>query len=186
MVYEASEDTVLLLKGVTMLAPGSTRACEIGCGSGIVTLTLTPYAERTLATDIDVGAVAATWSRARSSGVDDKVDVVCCDRVEAVREGFKFDLIAFNPPYLPVEGEDVSWSGGRRGIEAAMRFAESGVKRLSERGKMVFVLSSLSAWRDMLRELLERGFRIGILSVEHVGLYEDLLLVVAGRRYKNV
>ncbi|HDD33613.1 MAG TPA: methylase, partial [Thermofilaceae archaeon] len=61
MVYEASEDTVLLLKGVTMLAPGSTRACEIGCGSGIVTLTLTPYAERTLATDIDVGAVAATW-----------------------------------------------------------------------------------------------------------------------------
>lgn len=173
---------MLLARGVELIAPLSGASCEIGCGSGLITLTLALHEERVVATDLNYRAVAATWARVRRSGLDWKVDVVCCDRLEALREGALFKLIAFNPPYLPSEEGDVRWSGGAEGIEAPLSFLKSAVRRLAADGVVLFLLSSLSNWRAALREARALGLVVSVLRAEGVGLYEDLLLIMAVKR----
>ncbi|MCD6357389.1 MAG: methyltransferase [Thermoproteales archaeon] len=181
-LYEPGEDTMLLARGVELIAPLGGASCEIGCGSGLITLTLSTHGERVVATDLNYRAVATTWAKARRRGVDWKVDVVCCDRLEALREGELFKLIAFNPPYLPSEGEDIRWSGGAEGIEVPLSFLESALKRLAADGIVLFLLSSLSNWRKALQRARSLGLVVSILRAEGVGLYEDLLLILAARR----
>jgi len=180
-VYCTGEDTVFLAETLERLSPRCSLAGEIGCGSGLITEVLASLAEEVVATDIMAGAARATWLRVKRRGLDWKVHVVCCDRLEGLREGPIFDLIAFNPPYLPVEGEDATYSGGPTGIEIPISFAESSARRLRGGGLMVLLLSTLSDWRRALRTLIEMGFRVSVLRARGVGLFEELLAILAAR-----
>jgi len=156
-------------------------ACEIGCGAGLVAVELAKSCE-TIATDVSFRALKLASARSKKAGVDAKLHLICCDRVEAIRPARVFNLIVFNPPYLPDNGKDPRWSGGPSGIEKAIEFVESGFLRLKEGGFMLFILSSLSAWRKMLAWLLKAGLSSSLLRKEKVGLYEELIVVLAARR----
>ncbi len=181
-IYPAAEDTILLAKGVERIAHPGGLAAEVGCGGGLVTETLAGTAREVLATDVDVAAAHRTWQRAKVRGLDCRVHVVCCDRLEAVREGEVFDLVAFNPPYLPDGEGDVQVSGGPTGVEVPLSFAASALRRLRRGGLLLFILSSLSSWLRALVELRDAGCAVSIVRVERVGLFEDLLLVMCVRR----
>lgn len=181
-LYEPGEDTVLLARGVEAAGPIGGAACEVGCGTGLVTLALAQQAERVVATDVNYRAAATTWARAKRAGLGWKVDAVCCDRLEAFREGGLFGLVAFNPPYLPSEEGDVRWDGGEEGVEVPLSFLESVARRLAPGGAALFLLSSLSNWLKALQEARILGMAVSVLRVEGVSLYEDLLLVMAVRR----
>jgi release factor glutamine methyltransferase len=180
-VYRAGEDTLLLAETLERLGPFRGLAGEIGCGSGLVTEVLASLAEEVVASDVMIEAVRATWLRVKREKLDWRVHAVCCDRFEALREGEVFGLVASNPPYLPVEGEDVTYSGGPTGVEVPLSFAESAARRLSERGFIVFLLSSLSDWRRALEALAGAGFRVSVLCSKGVGLFEELLVILASR-----
>ena len=81
----------------------------------------------------------------------------------------------------PVEGEDVTYSGGPAGVEAPLSFAESAARRLSKGGFIVLLLSSLSDWRRALEALAGAGFRVSVLCSRGVGLFEELLVILASR-----
>jgi len=180
-VYRPEEDTILLARTLEHLGPCCGLVGEMGCGSGLVTEVLALLAEEVVSSDVLAEAARATWFKAKRRGLDWKVHVVCCDRFEALREGKIFNVIAFNPPYLPVEGEDVAYGGGPTGIEVPLSFAESAAKRLSEGGLMVLLLSTLSDWHRALKLLSEKGFRVSVLCAKGVGLFEDLLAILAAR-----
>ena len=56
-----------------------------------------------------------------------------------------FDVITFNPPYLPSTGpRDISWDGGRGGIQVAMRFLAQAQNHLNKKGRIYLLLSTHS------------------------------------------
>jgi release factor glutamine methyltransferase len=61
----------------------------------------------------------------------------------------KFDIIIFNPPYLPednLEPRDskTSTTGGKKGNELSIKFLKQAKKYLSKKGEILLITSSLS------------------------------------------
>src|SRR3989344_3029267 len=115
MIYEPREDSFLLQKYVEKYSKG--RVLDMGTGSGIQALTAMKRTKDVLAVDVD----EYTVFYAKRKGVK-TIQSDLFDNVEG-----KFDLIIFNPPYLPKEineNEQVSRlvSGGREGKELIEEF----------------------------------------------------------------
>ena len=91
MIYEPGEDSFLLAKYVEKFAKGN--VLDIGTGSGVQAENALKFSKDVLAVDIDKKAVSYVKKRGVKAKVSDLFSNV---------KG-KFDLIIFNPPYLPDE-----------------------------------------------------------------------------------
>jgi release factor glutamine methyltransferase len=154
-VYSPGDDSYLLLEAVEV-SPNS-KLLDIGTGSGIIALHAAKLGARVTATDINPSAVQC--ARANAFRNDLKMEVVESDLFDEVK-GF-FDVITFNPPYLPSDGEpsswvERSWSGGSDGSEIVMRFLDKAWFHLGPKGRIYVVLSSLGSLRSVLRSARER------------------------------
>lgn len=98
-----------------LLAPGDRNhiapvAVEVGCGSGIVAVSLALEVPRLelWATDVDPAAVALTRRNARTHGVDGRLTVLQGSRFAPLPEHLKggVDLLVSNPPYVRTEEID--------------------------------------------------------------------------------
>src|SRR5271154_1181607 len=111
-VYLPSEDTATLARTLRSYRGG--RCLEIGFGSGAILQSLIPRFETVIGTDI--------LSIAQAVAAKGEAEVVLADRATCFREGV-FDLVVFNPPYLPSETiEDRTVDGGKGGLEVPLAF----------------------------------------------------------------
>ena len=136
-IYEPSDDSYLLEKHVKKYAKG--KVLEIGTGSGILAKAAFKKTKDVLAVDINVKAV----EHVKSLGIK----AICSDLFANVKE--KFDLIIFNPPYLPFENNEnketaLQIAGGKKGSEIIERFLKDAKKHLDKEGKILLLFSSLS------------------------------------------
>jgi len=111
------------------------RVLEIGCGSGAVAIAVAREARcRVVGYDISERAVRSAKLSARLSGVEELT--LFTTEWEVVREEGPYDLVAMNPPYLPldpVDDLDTLWCCGSdyhvlremltRALEASTRSA---------------------------------------------------------------
>ena len=80
-------------------------------------------------------------SLAQAVAAKGDAEVVLADRATCFREAV-FDLVAFNPPYLPSEGiEDRTVDGGKGGLEVPLAFLEEGLRVMKPDGRAVLLLS---------------------------------------------
>lgn len=154
-VYEPSDDSFLLLRVADPRAGES--FLEIGAGSGIVSLHAAKLGAKVTATDLSPHAVECVRRNAARNNL--RVKVILSDLFDRV-DG-EFDVIVFNPPYLPSEGKSTSWierswAGGEHGSETAVRFIEQAWKHLAPGGRIYLILSSLTGVMQVLRETKER------------------------------
>jgi len=168
-VYEPSDDTYLLIESIDI--GNEKKALDMGCGSGIIALHLAKYFF-TVAADINEMAIKNTTHNAEINGIN--IKVVKSDLFSNIEE--KFDIIAFNPPYLPVIGESISWDGGKGGISLLDKFFKHAWKYLNENGKIYFVISSLSDF-DLLKK--KYGFYNFKKIMEKSFFFEKLYSYVA-------
>lgn len=170
-VYAPSEDSYLLLKAIDV--EGASTFLDMGTGTGLIAVHAA-LRSGTLATDISPFAVHLCRENADLNGVP--VKVVRTDLFAALTG--KFDVIAFNPPYLPDVGAegwvDSAWSGGPDGNEVILRFLEQAGEHLAPRGRIFLLLSSHNG-RSLSRaeelydvKLLDRRS----LFFEEIGVYE--------------
>lgn len=146
-IYEPAEDTHLLM-GVLHVSPGQ-RALEVGTGSGAVAVHLAKRGARVLATDINPEAVAHARGVARGEGAD--VEFLVGDLVAPLCG--RFDLVVFNPPYLPTGPEDrlegplnLALDGGPDGLVVVRRFLQALPAVVAPGGSAFVVVSTLSPW----------------------------------------
>lgn len=137
MIYEPAEDSFLLQKYIKKYAKG--KVLDMGAGSGIQALTALEKTKDVLAVDVYPLAVELL----KKKGINAKVS----DLFSNVKG--KFDLVIFNPPYLPAdEREDAdsarSTTGGKKGCETIERFLKDAKKFLKKDGKILIVFSSLT------------------------------------------
>src|SRR3989344_6320032 len=138
-IYQPAEDSFLLQKYIKRYAEG--RVLDMGTGSGIQAkeAVKSSMVREVVAVDINKKAV----EKLNEENIR-KITAIQSDLFENI-EG-KFNLIIFNPPYLPQdEGiADEAIYGGRKGWEISERFFEQATKHLINNGKILFLFSSLT------------------------------------------
>lgn len=137
MIYEPAEDSYLLKKYVLKYAFG--KILDIGTGSGILAEAALKKSKDVLAADIDEKAV----SYCRKKGIN----AIKSDLFSNIKG--KFDVIIFNPPYLPKHPEEPKDSariitGGENGSELIERFLKEAKSHLKKKGIILFTCSSLT------------------------------------------
>lgn len=149
-VYQPEADTFLLLRAALREVRPGDRVLEVGTGSGRIAAAILETGARVVGTDINPHAVLA----ARSCGV------------EAVRTDLAaglagpFDLVVFNPPYLPTIAEDriddwleYALDGGPDGRRVIERFVRDLDRVLAPYGRLLLLVSSVTGI-DAVRETL--------------------------------
>jgi release factor glutamine methyltransferase len=175
-VYPVREDTLLLLEAALAEAKPRDRVLELGTGSGFLARHLAGKVSLLIATDLNPHACRA----ASSTGVG----VARADLTAGIRG--QFDLILFNPPYLPTEpGERLDdWlekalDGGRTGREVIARLLPDLSRVLAPGGRLLLVISELTGVKEVLDLLTGAGFPAEISRRTRVE-GEELMVVRAG------
>ncbi|MEM4699368.1 MAG: methyltransferase [Candidatus Nezhaarchaeales archaeon] len=177
-VYPPSEDTYLLLDGINDRR--ADVALEVGSGTGIATLKMASNGSFVVASDIDPKAAHCTKLNAKKNGLSSLIDVVVGDSLSPFRDQ-GFNLIVFNPPYLPTEDRDVRWSGGPNGREVLDRFINEVCSKLKSGGILLLIQSTLTGVAETLNKLRSKGMRAGVARLVKVGLFEEIVLIEALR-----
>lgn len=171
-------DTFLLLRAALSEVRPSDRVLEVGTGSGHIARELSRVAD-VAATDINPHAV----SSARECGVA----VVRTDLTAGIR-GI-FDLVIFNPPYLPTQPEEriddwleYALDGGITGREIIERFAEEAGRILAPDGRILLLISSLTGLPETGAIFEKSGYRVFTLAEE--SLEDEILYVLRITREK--
>jgi release factor glutamine methyltransferase len=171
-VYDPGEDSFLLVDAALGEVRPGEKVLEVGTGSGIVSLFLKDIADVT-ATDISPLAC----ENARRNGVR----VVRTDLFRGICS--RFDLVIFNPPYLPTAEDERlpewlnrAFDGGPTGREVIARFLEEAGSILPPCGRVLTVFSSLAGIDEVEEMYRNHGFSVETVSEEKVA-FEKLVVL---------
>ncbi len=169
-VYQPEADTFLLLREARAEVKPGDRVLEIGTGSGLISAEL---ARVTGVVATDINPHAARCARGRG------VEVIQSDLFSGVRG--TFDLVIFNPPYLPTQPDEriddwleYALDGGESGRVVIERFADGAGRVLAPGGRILLLVSSLTGPGGVQELFAARGFssrRVAEETVEDEELY---------------
>ena len=168
--YLSSDDSALFRK---VLRRYSGESClEIGAGNGGGLIELSRGFEMAVGTDLQPPS-DSSWRR-------DSVELVLADSAGCFREG-SFDLVAFNPPYVPSDRlTDRAVDGGKEGEEVMMRFLTDAMRVSKRGGEIVVLLSSENPLAPIERLCQQNGFSVRLLETKRL-FYETLTVYEVSR-----
>jgi len=146
MIYQPAEDSYLMSQILKEKLPKllnenpELKFLEIGAGSGIHLETAKKLGVKNIfSSDINPRAV----SHCSLLGFH----CIKSDLFEKIKE--KFNLIIFNPPYLPEDSREpkdsqTATTGGKKGTEIILKFLQQAKSHLEKNGKIFLITSSLS------------------------------------------
>ncbi|MFH1261515.1 MAG: HemK2/MTQ2 family protein methyltransferase [Candidatus Micrarchaeota archaeon] len=185
-VYEPAEDSFMLAKGAAELKG---KILEIGCGSGIVSLSNARQnpGNHVLGVDINPDAVECASQNAGQNKIKNAEfmegdlfsAIAHSDRID---KKTKFDAILFNPPYLPTDREDRvkgklnhAFDGGDDGRKVLDRFLGEFDAYLKSGGTLFLVQSSLNNPEKTKSILAIMGYKLEITEQQDF-FFEKLYL----------
>ena len=176
-IYQPSEDSFLMSRILKQQLPSllkrnpNLKFLEIGAGSGIHLQTafeLGIKKENIFSSDIDIRSV----NHCSSLGFN----CIHSDLFKKIKG--KYDLIIFNPPYLPEDSKEpkdsqLQTTGGKKGNEIILRFLQQAKNYLTADEKIFLITSSLAPEIDF-KELGYKEKEIGCekLFFERLCIFE--------------
>jgi len=147
-VYSPSDDTFLMLDVLSKMAVEEKEVLDVGTGSGILALYCAMRGAHVTATDIDEKALHHASQAAQDLQVS--LHVALSDIFSNVIG--HFDLIIFNPPYLPsATTKDRTVDGGKRGEVVAEKFLDGLADHLRKDGSALLLLTDASGVESLAR-----------------------------------
>jgi release factor glutamine methyltransferase len=163
LIYEPKEDSYFLSEILKKEIPRlikenkNLKILEIGVGSGIQLENLKELGiknKNLFGVDINKEAI----KHCRELGFN----VWCSNLFLNIDD--KFDLILFNPPYLPEDKREdnqskLATTGGRNGFELINKFLRQAKKHLNKNGKIFLLASSLTKeinWGNYKKKLIAK------------------------------
>lgn len=168
MVYLPAEDSYLLQKWVEKLARGN--VLDMGTGTGIQAFTAAKKADKVIAVDVDPKAIEYCNNAFHTFKNVEFKESELFSNVDG-----KFDVIIFNPPYLPESKYDknIDVTGGKLGWETIESFLKEAKNHLKSKGFILMVFSSYTN-KDKVLEIAENNkYKPKILQKKHIS-FEDL------------
>lgn len=170
MIYEPAEDSFLLQKQVKKYVKKDMKVLDLGTGSGIQAETVKEITNNVLAADINKEAVEFVKKKG--------IKTIQSNLFSNIKE--KFDLIIFNPPYLPEDKREdkesaLTTTGGKKGYEILEKFFKQAKKHLKKNGKILIVFSSLTNKEKVDEIIKDNGFKFKLLEKQKIS-FENLLV----------
>jgi len=153
---------------------------DVGCGNGFQTVFAAEKASYVLALDLNPVAVKCTKINIELNGLKNKVDVLVGNLFQPLKNE-KFNLIIFNPPYLPGNPKNIlekAWLD-KDGLLIKKFFGEA-KKYLKSKGKIQIVYSDIAVLSpSQIEKLIEdSNFKI-IRKVNKKSMFETLTVYSA-------
>lgn len=178
LVYEPSEDSFLLTDAALAEIKGTERILEVGCGSGIVSAVIEANTQAKVI-GIDINPYAARCTK------ENGIEAVRGDLLSCIKG--KFDIILFNPPYLPTAEEErtqdwlnASLDGGYDGRRTIYRFLRDAGNCLAGGGKILMLVSSLTGVEEVKSEMRTLGYTVEDKKEERFS-FETLFVIAAAK-----
>ena len=147
-IYQPAEDSYLMSETLKSVVPkllkvnSKMKVLEVGIGSGVQLKTLNELGvnkENIIGSDINPKAV----ERCKKLGFN----CIQSNLFDGIND--RFDIIIFNPPYLPKdkrepEDSQVVTTAGEKGNELIIKFLRQAKEHLTKDGKIFLITSSLS------------------------------------------
>jgi release factor glutamine methyltransferase len=160
LIYQPNEDSYFLSEvleeEISELArpPKNLKFLEIGCGAGIILQTaLVSGIKKENIFGIDINKDAVEHCK--------KLGFNCVQSNLFSKIKGKFNLIVFNPPYLPEDKQEdkeskLATTGGKQGGELINKFLKQAKNHLSKNGKIFLLTSSLTKGIEWLNYKKEK------------------------------
>jgi len=172
-VYEPSEDTFLLLDSINVKT--NQKVLEIGAGTGIISLYCAQKGATVICSDINPYAtkIINKNKQENQKQLKGSIEVRTGDLFEIVQEKETFDIIIFNPPYLPTTKDEKkgiselyskSFDGGPTGLMVTINFLKQLKPYLKKDGKAYFIYSSLSKKQQLEQTFKSLSFKYSIIK----------------------
>ena len=172
-VYQPSDDSELLLEAVVNLK--NNNVLEIGIGSGIILRSLSTNNDYVIGVDINQESLDYAISYLQKINLHKNVDLILGDG-PTMFNSETFDLIVFNPPYLPHDDyTDRTTDGGKTGLELTIDWLELSLNLIKKTGKIKFLQSNLTPI-DKYLETLSKSFSVNILQKKKI-FFEELYII---------
>lgn len=167
-IYPPREDTDLLAKNLKNEVENGDEVLDVGTGTGILALIAARSGKNATGIDINKNAVRLARLNAKKNEITN-VNFLQSDLFENVGEK-RFDLIVFNPPYLPsgntkiqVKGSE-QWDGGENGREIVRNFSEEVGKCLKGKSRVLLLISSIANLQEVEKLFRKRNFEVEIMD----------------------
>ncbi|MGB9132616.1 MAG: HemK2/MTQ2 family protein methyltransferase [Methanosarcina sp.] len=180
LVYEPAEDSFLLAEAAFKEVKPGMHILEVGTGSGFVSAVLLANLKDISLVATEINPHAARCAKANG------VEVIRTDLfrgINPVNPEILFDLILFNPPYLPTSREErvpgwlnYAFDGGISGRETLDRFLDEVRNYLRPGGKILVLISSITGLGDVKDKMEKLGFAVDIVERKKVS-FEELLVI---------
>ncbi|MCS7102857.1 MAG: methyltransferase [Candidatus Korarchaeum sp.] len=179
-VYWPAEDSLLVLEALRPLDLRGKACLDLGTGTGILAIEMARKGCWTVASDLSLDS--CLLARLNSSLNSVSVEVVQGSLVRHFRSS-AFDLVVFNPPYLPLEGESEQWTGGELGrklIDSVL----IDLPRILKVGGVALILHADFNNPELTAKKVEAlGMRVSITKRRKLAFHE--LMVVEMRKYQK-
>jgi len=167
LIYQPREDSELLKKYVSKYAMG--RVLDMGTGSGVqaIEAAKNKTVREVIAVDVNEDAIKQLKN-------NPKIKPLVSDLFSNVTG--KFNLIIFNPPYLPQDKgiEDPALYGGKKGWELLDKFFSQVTDYLDRQGKILIIFSSLTN-KNKVNQIIESNlFEFKELEKINLPFFEEL------------
>lgn len=163
-VYQPAEDSRLLAEAIEEYVSDGDTLLDVGTGSGYVATVAADRGADVVGSDVNPHACRAASERG--------VPVVRTNLADAFQDDV-FDVVVFNPPYLPTppEMERDDWferalSGGESGRAVVAPFLDTVGRVLAPDGTVFLLVSSLTGIEAVTDRAADNGFAADTVAAE--------------------
>jgi len=190
-VYLPSDDTYLMLDALEqeIIKQNKTynRAIELGSGNAFLSLAIYNNITEISATDINPIAIDYLLNVKEKYNLE-KMKILYSNLFESIDPKDKYDLIVFNPPYVPTEeltedndldeinGYNLAVNGGENGRKIIDKFIEQLPKHLNEKGDCFLLVSSLNNPLEVIENLKQKNLNAKIIDSKKL-FFEELFVL---------
>ena len=176
MIYSPLEDSYMLSEVVKEFLKEKNKKIKIldmGSGSGIQAQACIKLGfKNVLCADMDKEVINHLKLR--------NFNTLQTDLFSNINKLEKFDLIIFNPPYLPedkLEPQDSrnATTGGKKGYEIIIKFLVQAKSHLNKNGSILLLFSSFSNPKIILKKAKELDYSANLLSSKKL-FFEELFV----------
>jgi len=177
MIYQPAEDSYLLSKAIEeylkKIKDKKISILDIGSGSGIQAQTCKESGfTNLLVTDVNPKVVKHLRKKGFKS--------IKSDLFSNIGKNKKFDLIIFNPPYLPLDKREpkdsqINTVAGKQGYEIIIKFLKQAVNYLSEKGSILLLFSSFSKPEFIKKTAQKIGYNLEKLATKKL-FFEEIFV----------
>ncbi len=186
-IYLPREDSFLLESKILKEKLRSKKCLDLGTGSGILgRAMLRAGAKEVWFADINFDAIKVAKRNLKKSKEHKFLDKSKSVRVHFIESNLfsaiekeKFDLIAFNPPYVP--SDEIKWldtDGGEEGMQVIEKFLLDFEKHLEKKGVLLLLFSSLNNKKRIFYLLKKQKFSFKIIA-EQSFFFEKIFVLRA-------